>query len=342
MLVVLHHAGATNLGPFGVQIFFVISGFVMWLTTAGSDISPMSFWRRRIVRIVPLYWFFLSLLVVIALLSPQYLKSTVISLENVIKSFLFIPHFHAVQKIVAPILIPGWSLNYEMFFYFIFGIAFLIKSDFRRAIVIGIFLWSLVLLGLWLKPETPVAATYTNPDLLLFLEGILLAIIYRAYNVDNVVVGLILIVIGVVSRAVGVTSDFGLFESLMGLPATLIVAGVLALEPTLRRAPSVLLHTTGNASYSIYLSHLFFLRLSELSWLHLAVGGSGRVLGLTYVAFSFIFALGGGIAVHYLIERPILHFFSSKKSVLKRGERGDRDCATSELALRNKTTSAGF
>src|SRR3984885_1661552 len=158
MLVVLHHLSfnSTQLGPFGVKIFFVISGFVMWLTTAGVDISPVSFWRRRLVRIVPLYWFFLLLLVAVGLSAPQYLKTTEITWETAVKSFLFIPHFHSVQKIIAPILIPGWSLNFEMFFYFIFGISLLIKSDTRRMIIIGVLLWSLVLLGLWLNPETPV------------------------------------------------------------------------------------------------------------------------------------------------------------------------------------------
>src|SRR5258708_26611358 len=184
MLVVLHHLyfDNTQLGPFGVKIFFVISGFVMWFTTAGVNVSPLSFWRRRLVRIVPLYWFFLSLLVGIGLSPPHYLKSTEITPGTVVKSFLFIPHFHAVQKVIAPILIPGWSLNYEMFFYFIFGIALLIESLAFRAITIGVVLWSLVLLGLSLSPEGAAAATYTSPNLLLFFDGIILAIIYRTCN----------------------------------------------------------------------------------------------------------------------------------------------------------------
>ena len=265
MLVVLHHLyfNNTQLGPFGVKIFFVISGFVMWLTTAGVDISPMSFWRRRLVRIVPLYWFFLSILVAVGLSAPQYLKTTEITPETVVKSFLFIPHFHAVQKFIAPILIPGWSLNYEMFFYFIFGIALFIKSDAFRAVTIGIILWSLVLLGLSVKPEGAVAATYTNPDLLLFFDGIILAVIYRAYNIDGVILGFALDMRRYPITFFGVRGDFGLFENFIGLSPALIVAGTLALEPAIRRAPSVLLHMIGNASYSIYLSHLFFLRLSD-------------------------------------------------------------------------------
>jgi exopolysaccharide production protein ExoZ len=99
----------------------------------------MMFLRRRPVRIVPLYRLFLSLLVAVGLsASSQYMKTTELTLETVARSFLFVPHFHAVQKLIAPILIPGWSLNYEMFFYFIFGLALLIKSDARRAIIFGV------------------------------------------------------------------------------------------------------------------------------------------------------------------------------------------------------------
>jgi exopolysaccharide production protein ExoZ len=154
-----------------------------------------------------------------------------------------------------------------------------------------------------------VTATYTNPDLLLFLDGIILAMIYRAHNFGSVILGLILISIGALSASSGVPGDFGLFENVMGLPPALIVAGTLVLEPAIRRAPSVILHTVGNASYSIYLSHLFFLRLSELSWRHFVDFGSSAALEVTYVAFAFIFAIAGGIAIHYLIERPMLLLF---------------------------------
>lgn len=182
MLVVLHHLyfDNTQLGPFGVKIFFVISGFVMWFTTAAADTSPIAFWCRRLVRVLPLYWLFLSLLVAIALSMPQDLKTTAITSANAIKSFLFIPHYHAVQnQLIAPILIPGWSLDYEMFFYFIFSVGLLFKSRGFRATVIGIVLGSLVLLGVTSHPQSAIAVTYTSPDLLLFLGGIVLAVIYR-------------------------------------------------------------------------------------------------------------------------------------------------------------------
>jgi peptidoglycan/LPS O-acetylase OafA/YrhL len=322
MMVVAHHLyfNNTELGPFGVKIFFVISGFVMWLTTAAIDISPVSFWRRRLVRIVPLYWFFLSLLVVIGLSAPRYLKTTEINLETVVKSFLFIPHFHTVQKLIAPILIPGWSLNYEMFFYLIFGIALLIKPDSRRVMIIGVLLCGLVLIGSLFQPQGAVAATYTNPDLLLFLEGIGLAMIYRAYNIDRAMMGVALICIGILSRFIVFPDRLGLFENLIGLAPALIVAGTLALEPTIRVRPSVVLYAIGNASYSIYLSHLFFLRLSELGWRTFVTFGSGEVTEVAYAVVAFVFAMVGGIAVHYFLERPMLRLFQRSKMATKSAE----------------------
>jgi exopolysaccharide production protein ExoZ len=314
MLVVVHHLSFSNsqLGPFGVQIFFVISGFVMWLTTAALNISTISFWQRRLVRIVPLYWFFLSILVLIGLSAPHYLNTTQITWENAVKSFLFIPHFHPVQKLIAPILIPGWSLNYEMFFYFIFGIALLIGSEACRAIVIGVLFCGLVLVGWLCRPESAIGTTYTNPGLLLFVDGVVLAMVYQTKGINNAVLGGALICVGALARFIGLPSSLSSFETIIGLSPALIVAGMLSLEPTFRLRPSLVLCTVGNASYSIYLSHLFFLRLSEIGW-HYVNFGSNEVLRVTYVVFAFIFAIAGGIAVHYVIERPMLLLFHQKK-----------------------------
>lgn len=101
----------------------------------------------------------------------------------------------------------------------------------------------------------------------------------------------------------------------MGLAPALIFAGTLVLEPAICRAPSFLLHTIGNASYSIYLSHLFFLRLFELVWRDFVTLGLSGILKLTYVVLAFIFAIAGGRAVHYFIERPLLLLFQQKKVV---------------------------
>jgi exopolysaccharide production protein ExoZ len=330
VLVVIHHLYTDEirylfipqLGDFGVDIFFVISGFIMWHTTAQTRISVIEFWRHRIVRIVPLYWIFLSIVVAVALLAPQDLKSTVITPENAVKSFFFIPHFHVVQKIIAPILIPGWSLNYEMYFYFLFGVALLVPSRPLRATLLTVLLLGLVMLGFVVQPKGPIAVTYTNPELLKFLDGIILAILYRSNRLNGTILGSALLLIGILSHSISVSGNYNLFENFVGLSSTAVVAGVLALEPVLRRSPSILLHTVGNASYSIYLSHLFFVRLLELGWQHFLSLGWSELLDGTYVVLVFAFAMTGGIMVYYGIERPTLSLLRRWSSVKKAVQAG--------------------
>ena len=131
--------------------------------------------------------------------------------------------------------------------------------------------------------------------------------------ITSLILGLILISVGVLIGSFGVPGNLGFFESFIELSPALVVAGTLAFEPTLRHLPSPLLHTIGNASYSIYLSHLFFLGFFELGWRSFMAFGSSQVLQVTYVTFAFIFAIAGRIAVHYFIERPTLLSFLQPK-----------------------------
>ena len=313
VIVVLHHLLTatgfnSNLGNFGVDIFFVISGFIMWHTTASVEVAAFEFWRRRIIRVVPLYWMLLASLVFISLFAGQALNSTVVNAENTIKSFLFIPHFHATQHLIAPILIPGWSLNYEMFFYFLFGLSLLVPERRIRASLLGVTLVGLVLLGLLLRPTSAVMITYTGSDLLKFWNGIILAIIFRAERLDlRAWIGVMLAIAGFVLHSVSEPSFLAQLDVYAGISATLVVTGVLVLEAAARKTPLPILHTIGNASYSIYLSHLFFLRLYEIVCRHFIPLGSTPSLQMIYISGALAFAITGGVITYYLIEQPLLH-----------------------------------
>jgi exopolysaccharide production protein ExoZ len=321
IMVVLDHLSASTerelkfgviprWGGFGVAIFFVISGFIMWHTTVTSDISVIEFWRRRIVRIVPLYWLVLCALVVVAVSAPQLLNSTLITPEDTLKSFFFIPHFHMVQKdLIAPILIPGWSLNYEMFFYCIFGLSLLVKAPVIRLILLGVTLVTLVVLGVVLSPSGAITATYTDPKLLAFLGGVLLATLYRPNKVSSLPLGLILLTAGLALVVLPTSNYLYGVGRFLGLSPTFLVAGALAFETSARRAPNLAFQVVGDASYSIYVSHLFFLRIAELAWRHVALPGVSLFFDATYVVFAFLLALVGGIAFYYAVERPLLFFW---------------------------------
>jgi len=115
-------------GAAGVDLFFVISGFIMVYTTAESFGTPTAsgvFLLRRIIRIVPLYWIatFLFLAYIVRIGHSWAMEG--IGDKNVLCSFVFIacPRPNGGY---APALEVGWSLNYEMFFYLCFAVALLL------------------------------------------------------------------------------------------------------------------------------------------------------------------------------------------------------------------------
>ena len=117
-LVVLTHTlgeydDLRSFGGFGVDVFFVISGFVIYLIT---DSGHKNFFVKRLIRIVPIYWLFTIGISIIALLEPQLLRSASFDVTQIIASLFFIPYW-TENAGFAPILTLGWTLNFEMLFY---------------------------------------------------------------------------------------------------------------------------------------------------------------------------------------------------------------------------------
>ena len=138
-------------GGAGVDIFFIISGFVMSYTSpiiGGGMKAKLKaadiFFRKRLARIVPLYWLALAWVARRDFSTPN---------NHLVEDFLFIPHFHYLHPTwLSPIIIQGWTLNYEMFFYFVFAIAMLFGT-FRLVLLIAI-LFVLPLVGLFLADDS--------------------------------------------------------------------------------------------------------------------------------------------------------------------------------------------
>ena len=140
LLVVFHHAryqirdfeaffygGIWQSGQAGVDIFFVISGFIMWVTTHDRRTTPLQFLTNRIVRIVPLYWLLTLTVAAACLIAPSLFRGVVLAPEHVVKSLFFIPDFYpGMPTHIWPLLLPGWTLNYEMIFYVVFAVALLL------------------------------------------------------------------------------------------------------------------------------------------------------------------------------------------------------------------------
>ena len=123
-------------GSEGVDLFFVLSGFLMMVLPTHDHIRPIEFFKRRLIRVVPLYWILTLVIFGISLIIPSLLNSTSPDFVNLIKSLLFIPFKNqASNNSFYPMLIPGWTLNFEMMFYLLFSFTLLFKYKFRLVLI---------------------------------------------------------------------------------------------------------------------------------------------------------------------------------------------------------------
>ena len=249
-------------GPKGVDLFFVISGFIMALTTAAKPISAGRFFAFRIVRVVPLYWLATLLMVACAVALPQLFKSLHFDAVTLTKSLLFIPHYSlSWPDYVYPVLVPGWTLNFEMFFYALFAASLLLPR--ARAAALATALCLLVGIGLFFGPFTnPFALTYTDPRLLEFAIGMGIA---WSYMHKHARAGLVASLFAIAAGFFLLSRPDSTISVIAG--ATIIVYG--SLHPRILAWQNRPLLELGNASYSIYLSHLFALGALRVVWVRL-------------------------------------------------------------------------
>lgn len=288
-------------GAAGVDVFFVISGFIMWVISARAPIGPVEFLLRRAVRIVPLYWLTTFLVVLLAVVSPRLFPAMRLSPAHVLESLLFLPHRDPTGA-PYPVIVPGWTLDYEVFFYLLFAGALAVFAR-RRAVLVSLVLAALVLVRPLAHLGDPAQATYTDPILLEFVAGLWLGAAWTSGRLPGRGAALALMGVGVAGFALvaSLGIDVDRWRLLCwGAPAFVLVAGAVSAE----RAGLVLrgraLAQVGDASYSIYLVH------------GLMVSFAARCLGLVGVDTGpavLVAAVGcglvGGLVCHALVERPL-------------------------------------
>jgi exopolysaccharide production protein ExoZ len=312
LMVVWHHAREQltvlktyfpgESGPSGVDLFFVISGFIMVVTTSRKRVSSLDFLLRRVVRVVPLYWLLTLSVVALAVVAPQLLRSTDISASHVVQSLLFIPHLSPSHPGTNwPVLVPGWTLNYEMFFYVLFAISLLLNLHLRFA-AMAVLLGGLVLCGLLLGPlNAPVFATYTSPLLLEFLVGAMLGRLWLADRVLRSTWGAALCLVVGLALLLWRDAPYAPLAQILG--SGLVVAG--ALSPRFREWRNRPMLVLGDASYSIYLTHLFALGLLRWAWTRMDISQSSPASAWLFMVSALLFASLIGWLVHRLVEQPL-------------------------------------
>lgn len=309
-------AAATGFAPIlvdltgaGVDLFFVISGFVMVYASHDLFEQPNAarlFLTRRIARIVPIYWLVTGLFLVI-MASAHVLSSAPPTLGEIAKSYLFIPYMPHGGDVMQPVYKLGWTLNYEMFFYVVFTGTLVLP---QRAAVLAIALAfsTLAALGLWLAPAPGLLAFWSHPIILEFVLGAVIAVVHRdGLRLGAAPAGLVLLagLCGFAATTLLGLDAHGTWRPLLwGVPAAMIFAGSVL---SLARLPSWRLVGwvvgLGDASYAIYLLHPLIVRSLRVAFDK--THASATLPPWLFIVLGLILVVPLAMVVHRWIERPL-------------------------------------
>ncbi len=282
-------------GPAGVDLFFVISGFI--ITSVSTGATAAEFLARRLTRILPLYWLLTGAMMAIYMAVGEF------DPHQMLASFLFVPTLNYSSYIIS-----GWTLCFEILFYICFS-AVLYSPKRGMPIAVGIYIAAVfgreVLGG-------PVLQFIGNPMILEFLAGCLIAVLPRSRTAallsaaSAVAWGVIIVATGYEAGAhqSPFSGDAIWFRVLMwGAPAAFLVYA--AVQMRLAGRVCDVLAYLGDASFSAYLIHDFVRILLVL--VHDLIS---PVIGvLLTIVVSWLLA----VILYEGLERPLLKLFRRPK-----------------------------
>jgi exopolysaccharide production protein ExoZ len=243
-----------------------------------------------------MYWIATSLKLIVLLFTASYWHHSQIRVANIIDSYLFLPS-HNSGGSLAPVLDVGWTLNCEMFFYFLFTLALLFRMNVYR--FVGAVFILLAVFGFFRRPDWPAASFYLSTVFLQFFYGMVIARVCQTRKNIPVHFALPLLGLGFLCLIGPWSSANQLYGMGNGLAAALIVYSMASLEDSLTRIPGYVLYGA-DASYVIYLFFTFFAPLAPDALLKFHLLHPWLSVGC-----SVFLALAAGCLIHQLIEAPI-------------------------------------
>lgn len=298
-------------GEVGVDIFFVLSGFLMIYTTKSKEpglATALGFMRARIVRIVPMYWLLTIVYACVLFILPSLFNQHRFVLHHVWTSLLFIPSYNSAGE-ALPVIYTGWTLNYEMFFYVLFAGVLCFTRKCAFPVIASAFV-ILALLGLG-EPKNLLLHVYTSPLLLEFVAGGAIALAYAHGKALPWRVALLCLAVGV-ALIPSLNSEALHRAVYYGIPAALILFGALSLDKAGKWFRAPVLHAVGDSSYSLYLTHVFTLPI--IGRLVLKLGAPGA-LPPTIVGFGIVAMCAVvGYVAYVVIEKRLTKLSQPKAS----------------------------
>lgn len=316
------HAVPEVLGLFGtcgVDLFFLISGFVMTTVTRGqfgSRAAAVTFFKRRLLRIYPIYWFYSLVVLAVLIVMPQWVNASAGHHADVLRSFLLLPSDS------LPLLLQGWTLRYEMFLYVVFTA--IVACVAERFLAVTLLAWAAVTCTLFFGVSSssiasPTLALVRDPLVLEFIAGCYCALAWKAMSRP---LASVLFAVGVagfavsfaIGERVGLDTVVQWRTLYFGIPAFFVLLGAVSLERYARVAAPRLLCALGDASYSLYLSHVLVISAVARFYARFALPALGLWVG---TALCFAIAIAAGYLSYRVIERPLNELF--KRVLLRSG-----------------------
>jgi exopolysaccharide production protein ExoZ len=297
-----------NIGSRGVDIFFVISGFI--IAYIGSK-KPDQFLVRRLIRVVPFYWAATMFVFALVLVAPNLLHTTHADWKQLGASLAFIPR-QPPGADQFPTLVLGWSLNFEMFFYLWFALA--LRFDQKRsplicAVLIAIYCAVIHLAGI----DNAILTFWARPIVLEFVFGIAVYYLF-AWDALKPPKALLLAVGlgGLVFIGYGEYHWFDYYRVVIaGIPSFFVVLAALLLEKHYHlTTQNKLIFLLGEASYIIYLIHPYII----YTVLRVVVGKRdlGEYAAVPLIAVLIAITSAIAIAIHIYFEKPVMGFLRRK------------------------------
>ncbi len=300
-------------GMAGVDLFFVISGFIVTAISLGKFGAPgyaLRFLRLRFSRIYPTYWVYFLGLLAVYLVSPNLVNHTH-GQPNLLLSFLLLPQSG------TPLLFVSWTLVFELFFYAVFAV--LLRWMHQSQLPYVLCAWALIVVAgnLTLDTDQPVLGLIFSPLILEFIMGCGVALFMTELDRG---VSWVCVALGVGGFIAGSAFldvagiEFGWWSRtiIYGPSAAMLVAGIIGIERSGVRLPQFLV-VLGDGSYSLYLSHILVLGAVTNVWVRFAASPApaNHIAGLSIeLLATTIWAL----ISFRCIEQPLLTLLRGRRA----------------------------
>jgi peptidoglycan/LPS O-acetylase OafA/YrhL len=258
----------------------------------------------RLVRIVPLYWLATAAKLLSAAAVPRMAPNTSLTAWNTVASFLFLPSFDGTG-VVRPVLHVGWTLSYEMLFYVVFAAALFLARDPLIVVVPVLSALALASIVVHFQPDWPAIAAFASPFLLEFLVGTLIGRAFLTQRLQRISSAWALPAAAAGLAGLAVLPTDGAWErvTIWGSAASVTLAGAVVCEPWLGRRLPKLLIEIGEASYSIYLTHVFVLPVIGVAFAKLGI--TDLALAILLIASCLVMSTVTSLLIYKWVEAPM-------------------------------------